>query len=347
MRPIHSRVTCGFTLVEVLVVIAIIGILLAMLVPAVQKVRESAALTECGNNLKQIALAALNYESQKRRLPPGYIGPRQNKTIHAAVAYGDPEDNQWVGHLPLLLPYLEQAGLSEQIAANLDPDAQTPPWWEPTPVAAGSMPANYQVAIHTLKILQCPANSNDPIPFQAGATTGTVIGIHVWHTGPFTKRHKWVENYDDSTGSAYPWRLAPTNYLGICGAGKGTSPWWGQWEGVYTNRSKTKLTDITDGTSHTLLYGEAAGRADVDPLTGQPVAHALNISWFGGGVLPSAEGVETAQRALWSQFSSYHPSGVRFAFADGSVRTVSFAINTSLLLKLSGMRDGTGTPVID
>ena len=101
-----TRPTRGFTLIELLVVIAIIAVLIALLVPAVQKVREAAAKTQCQNHLKQIATACHNYHDQNKSLPPG-----ANVRAGASDMF-DGEEWRETGFVHLL-PYLEQVPLYE------------------------------------------------------------------------------------------------------------------------------------------------------------------------------------------------------------------------------------------
>src|SRR5262245_12204817 len=127
----------GFTLIELLVVIAIVATLIGLLLPAVQKVRESAQRVTCQNNLKQWALAGQNYHSGNDRFPPG-------------INKGNPDKTRRYNWVVALLPYLEEAGIYQQYN-------QDPPPWGPT---AGAGPAAPIAA--TFSALASPADAGMP-----------------------------------------------------------------------------------------------------------------------------------------------------------------------------------------
>src|SRR5271166_6291278 len=125
----------GFTLIELLVVIAIIAILIALLVPAVQKVRESAARTQCANNLKQMGLALHNYHGAYKILPSGFIidaGCTDGTEYASSCAFTN------------LLPYLEEGNILT--STGFDP---TQYWY-----AAVNQPA----VQYPLTVYLCPSN---------------------------------------------------------------------------------------------------------------------------------------------------------------------------------------------
>src|SRR5438552_15298344 len=111
----------GLTLIGLLVVIAIIGVLIGLLLPAVQKVREVANRMSCQNNLHQIALAAANYESGFKKFPPGLlISPKSSSTNGLSNPWELPDENgPFMGVLAYLLPYMEQDNVYRQIPSDL------------------------------------------------------------------------------------------------------------------------------------------------------------------------------------------------------------------------------------
>ncbi len=132
----------GFTLVELLVVIAIIGVLVGLLLPAVQAAREAARRMQCSNNLKQIALASLNYESATQRIPPSAcINPRVTT------------NSSWSIH-GRLFPFLEQNALADQVDLSLP--------WRQFPVLDGLRVPSYA----------CPSDPRASTPRDAGASGG-------------------------------------------------------------------------------------------------------------------------------------------------------------------------------
>jgi prepilin-type N-terminal cleavage/methylation domain-containing protein len=142
LRP--TRRSLGFTLIELLVVIAIIAILLGLLVPAVQKVRDSAARTQCQNNLKQIGLALHSYHDTYKRFP----APRGNHTP-------TPLFTEFRGWMCDLLPYLEQRSLASRM--------YTTPWYT-------GFFATYNTPVH---LYLCPSDPRDlaSVPSGNGALT--------------------------------------------------------------------------------------------------------------------------------------------------------------------------------
>lgn len=142
------RLRLAFTLIELLVVIAIISVLISLLVPAVQKVREAAARTQCQNNLRQIGLALHNYHATNQRFPPGRGTP--TPAIFSVHAY--------------LLPYLEQDALRQRIDYNQPPADFT------VPGNAYSGAANLAASSMVLPAFVCPS---DP---AMGRVSGSVYG---------------------------------------------------------------------------------------------------------------------------------------------------------------------------
>ncbi len=135
----------AFTLVELLVVIAIIGILIGLLLPAVQQVREAARRISCANNVRQFSLAALNYESAHMRFPPGWSTER-------SIAYA------WISYLT---PFLEQQNIFQRI--NFDTDVISLP---------------HETRLLSFDTLLCPSSTNSSRTYRLTLFDGSVDNEH-------------------------------------------------------------------------------------------------------------------------------------------------------------------------
>jgi len=277
----------GFTLIELLVVIAIIAILIGLLLPAVQKVREAAARTQCANNFKQMGLAIHNCASTYNgKLPPG-IGSFPTPGLGRPPAGGG-----WGGLFYHLLPFIEQQNLYNQSATGAGFDVEI----------GGGGAVEYQ----NVKTYLCPSDPTAPAPSGAWA-----VGSYCYNGMVFKDSSQGLPNmpatFSDGTsqtvlfseqfGGAKP--VFPTGY---------NSLWWWDYNSFQAPLGSDGDCGSTgfNGPSYLPLFGTPVGYCS---------SYTINLSWVSG------------VSACMCRPVSPHTGGINVGLADGSVRFLAQGIS--------------------
>ena len=297
----------AFTLVELLVVIAIIGILIGMLLPAVQAVREAARRIECGNNLKQLALAGLNYESAHGHLPD----PKQNRHDDASIWY--------ISSLIPSMPFAEMDNLSDEIFSRAR--ALSSPWCDEirvlTPSALGPLP------------IRCASmNTPDQINqrFAADDVPTTYVLDYMVCSGydgiePGARRIPGLWDNGDDDGMP----------LGAVTDGTSNTLFWGETQGKVVGNRRVWAHRYNGATVGNLIndadFGDFEGFAEIEGV-GLVEAYINPVL------------IEGVKYYSDEQFSSPHTGTVNFSFGDGSVHALSRTTDTDVLKALATSGNG-------
>ena len=327
----------AFTLVELLVVIAIIGILIGMLLPAVQQVREAARRTACSNKIRQLALAAMNYESAIGEFPPGM----EQEFLPTSVTGSGYSGYQGHSVFYYLLPYLEQNNLSDSMDRFV-------PKRNIAATADGGMSAAFVETFH------CPSDllTNKPDEYSSGG--------NLEYYGGTSYRANGGERPIYATSSTNDGMFMATGP----DARKASSAPLGKEVG---------FKDVRDGTTNTVMFGEFyhfdqnfdtftdAGWNSGSKILGwsrwypakgdQGLANIMGgafapinykIPWaHGESGAPSSQGAwYIFQDQRLSSYGSGHPSGANLSFGDGSTHFVRESVSQNVLRLQCEVADG-------
>jgi len=343
----HRR---GFTLIELLVVIAIIAILIGLLLPAVQKIREAAARMSCTNNLHQISLGNMNYESAYGTFIPG-VG--KNGCC-------------WGTWMVPILPYVELDNLYKlwiNFGGNDAMWGNGPRYGSPASGSTG-VNTNVQVVTQRLKVFTCPSDS--PQTWNRGTT----LGLQTKHNYALNAGNTNLFQVPVPMGCSNPTIDGSSGCRQFGGAPFGwyensnlvddaPPPWTSNPDKGRMGRPRP-IAEITDGTSNTICITEVIQGKGTNDLRG--------FTWWGGAAgistdmapnsplqdvhtggicpgqdfpnLPRCTLTSTNARARMGAARSYHTNGVNAAMCDGSVRFIKNSIDIFTWRSLSTSQGG-------
>jgi prepilin-type N-terminal cleavage/methylation domain-containing protein/prepilin-type processing-associated H-X9-DG protein len=326
LRPLRS----AFTLVELLVVITIIGILVALLLPAVQAAREAARMAQCQGNLKQIALGFLHHEQVNQIYPSGGWGFMMVGDPDRGV--GKKQPGAWCFSI---LPYIEQQDLYQLGSGS--------PTGSPAHRAA-----NTQRIQTPLAVMICPTRR---VPGVYPTVAFDNLGMDFIFCNPVSGVTRG--DYASCSGDQYQYPTWSPFYVNSYAEGDSLNweaylPSKFRYSGVSFKRSEVKTADITDGTANTYMVGEKS----LDPdyyYTGQSFGddqslfsgwnddHYRDVFLYQPAYPPMQDTPGIDVEAI---FGSAHSTGLNMAFCDGSVRVIDYSIDLTTHARLGNRMDG-------
>ena len=317
----------AFTLVELLVVVAIVGTLVGLLLPAVQAAREAARAMQCKNNLRQIGLATINHHDAKGFFPPARLRSR---------GWGLPEcESSQPSWYARILNYLEStaAGSQWDYAQAFEQHPSALREFAPEVFVCPSRRSLAESVIPAGEVTQtftypCGCMATEVVRLTSGAT-GDYAGNHGDFTGGSYGAETDYWRGGNGTGVIISSRpiCRPWTEATFAMGPSGTLP-----QGF---QDKVRLKDVTDGASHTLLAGEMhipADRVAQVPENG-PLYNGKDLTAFAriaGPSVPLARG-PLDETAGSMGFGSWHPGVCPFVLADGSVRDLDVFTDTVVL----------------
>ncbi|MDO4584612.1 MAG: DUF1559 domain-containing protein [Planctomycetia bacterium] len=310
----------GFTLVELLVVIAIIGMLVGLLLPAVQQAREAARRMQCGNHLRQMALAFLNLEATHRFFPGS--GWTYEYAGDADLGFGRKQPGNWTF---AILPYIEQNVLFQSTANGIveldDPSRDAITRCMQTPLPFFQCPSRRACKLYPQ---DAPAFQNTHLSQGDPIACGDYAGNHgTQHQASFRSAPGY-----DALSTAASWKTYNV-------------------DGVLFCRGELAISEIYDGTSNTYLIGEKLCDPEMYetcvPLSGD---HDGLFAGTGTSNLRSSErsvpmmDFSGHEGIRLGSFGSAHAGGCGMAMCDGSVQTIPYSIDSEIHERLCNRRDG-------
>jgi hypothetical protein len=329
-----SRKNHGFTLVELLVVIAIIGSLVGLLLPAVQAAREAARRSQCGNNMRQLGLAALNYESSKKKLPASLIvGLGMPPGTAGQPGYPYPGVvGSWV---PPLLAFMEESNLANAYNPKY-------PWFSSPAIVPGT-PDNQGVLKTPIAGLICPSS---PI----GASR-TVTGTYKF-SATFPYQGLAVTDYATNS-SINPGSITFFGYASTVTQPQLYSAMRPQLDGAGIKPllaadpvNASRVAEVIDGTTKTLLLCESAGRPDFFIGRVKQTSKQLNDGGWGhhendyglDGAVSKTNNASPGNCVINAhndnETYAFHPGGATHVMVDGSVKFLSEDITPTIYAAL-------------